>query len=100
MFGGEDELACTAKFRYRQADHEVTVRMTGTDEAEVVFKEPVRAVTPGQAVVFTEAKNASAAERLMMCLKTDNNFGMYKPGLWITPRSFSNGCRQCRRPFK
>ena len=26
--------------------------MTGTDEAEVVFKEPVRAVTPGQAVVF------------------------------------------------
>lgn len=52
VFGGEEELNCTAKFRYRQADHEVTVRMTGTDEAEVVFKEPVRAVTPGQAVVF------------------------------------------------
>ncbi len=43
---------CTAKFRYRQPDQPVTVHLTGTDECEVVFDEPQRAVTPGQAVVF------------------------------------------------
>src|SRR5690606_7334034 len=44
---------CTAKFRYRQADTGVTVHMNedGTS-ATVEFDEPVRAITPGQAVVF------------------------------------------------
>lgn len=44
---------CTAKFRYRQADTSVTVHMNedGTS-ATVEFDEPVRAITPGQAVVF------------------------------------------------
>ena len=44
---------CTAKFRYRQADTGVTVYLNedGTT-ATVEFDEPVRAITPGQAVVF------------------------------------------------
>ncbi|MGB6177830.1 tRNA 2-thiouridine(34) synthase MnmA [Carnobacterium sp.] len=44
---------CTAKFRYRQADTAVTVHLNedGTT-AKVDFDEPVRAITPGQAVVF------------------------------------------------
>ena len=44
---------CTAKFRYRQADTGVTVHMNedGTS-ASVEFDEPVRAITPGQSVVF------------------------------------------------
>lgn len=44
---------CTAKFRYRQADTGVTVHMNedGTS-ATVEFDEPVRSITPGQAVVF------------------------------------------------
>ncbi|KRK74395.1 tRNA 2-thiouridine(34) synthase MnmA [Lacticaseibacillus nasuensis] len=46
------EFHVTAKFRYRQPDVGVTVRMTGTDTATVEFDEPVRAITPGQAVVF------------------------------------------------
>lgn len=46
------ELTCTAKFRYRQEDHRVKVKMTGEQEAMVFFEEPVRAITPGQAVVF------------------------------------------------
>ncbi|MBM7691874.1 tRNA-specific 2-thiouridylase [Peribacillus deserti] len=46
------EFSCTAKFRYRQEDNEVTVRITGENSAEVVFEKPIRAVTPGQAVVF------------------------------------------------
>lgn len=47
------EFHCTAKFRYRQADTGVTVKMNddGTS-ATVIFDEPVRAITPGQAVVF------------------------------------------------
>lgn len=47
----EFELTCTAKFRYRQPDVAVKVKVQG-DEAIVEFSEPVRAITPGQAVVF------------------------------------------------
>ncbi|TLQ41069.1 tRNA 2-thiouridine(34) synthase MnmA [Ruoffia tabacinasalis] len=44
---------CTAKFRYRQQDVEVKVEIDAeADFATVYFKEPVRAITPGQAVVF------------------------------------------------
>ncbi|WP_409251469.1 tRNA 2-thiouridine(34) synthase MnmA [Bacillus sp. SCS-153A] len=46
------EFECTAKFRYRQEDHEVKVQLLEDNKAKVIFKEPVRAVTPGQAVVF------------------------------------------------
>ncbi|MGO3114293.1 tRNA 2-thiouridine(34) synthase MnmA [Enterococcus pseudoavium] len=46
------EFKCTAKFRYRQQDEPVTVRLLEGDRAEVIFDDPVRAITPGQAVVF------------------------------------------------
>ncbi|MFV0557874.1 MAG: tRNA 2-thiouridine(34) synthase MnmA [Enterococcus sp.] len=46
------EFKCTAKFRYRQQDVPVTVRLLDGERAEVIFDEPVRAITPGQAVVF------------------------------------------------
>ena len=46
------ELAVTAKIRYNHPGARAVVRRTGPDEAEVIFDEPVRAVTPGQAVVF------------------------------------------------
>ncbi|HIY57119.1 MAG TPA: tRNA 2-thiouridine(34) synthase MnmA [Candidatus Tetragenococcus pullicola] len=46
------EFTCTAKFRYRQKDTPVTVRMTDDSHVEVIFDQPVRAITPGQAVVF------------------------------------------------
>lgn len=46
------EFRCTAKFRYRQQDVPVTVRLLGDDQAEIIFDTPARAVTPGQAVVF------------------------------------------------
>lgn len=45
------DFHCTAKFRYRQADVGVTVHLDG-DNAHIVFDEPVRAITPGQAVVL------------------------------------------------
>lgn len=43
---------CAAKFRYRQPDNQVTVEVMDNQKVKVVFKEPIRAVTPGQAVVF------------------------------------------------
>ena len=46
-----ETFSCTAKFRYRQPDTKVTVQLRG-GEAIVTFDEPVRAVTPGQAVVL------------------------------------------------
>ncbi len=45
-------FACTAKFRYRQPDQAVTVRLQSPDACRVTFAQPQRAITPGQAVVF------------------------------------------------
>jgi tRNA-uridine 2-sulfurtransferase len=42
----------TAKFRYRQPDMGVTVHVMEDETLHVVFDEPQRAITPGQAVVF------------------------------------------------
>ncbi len=47
-----EPLHCTAKFRYRQKDSGVTVYSIGNGKVRVVFDEPERAITPGQAVVF------------------------------------------------
>lgn len=52
-----ETFKCTAKFRYRQADVGVTVKLNrDADTAVVVFDEPARAVTPGQAVVFYDGE--------------------------------------------
>lgn len=50
------EFKCTAKFRYRQADNKVTVKVKKDGNVEVVFDEPIRSVTPGQAVVFYDGE--------------------------------------------
>ena len=49
-----NEFECTAKFRYRQQDTKVRVVFQEGDKtkAMVYFEKPVRAITPGQAVVF------------------------------------------------
>lgn len=46
------EIHCMAKFRYRQADQPVVIRLLENNAAHVYYKETVRAVTPGQAAVF------------------------------------------------
>lgn len=50
----EDGKSLIAKIRYSHKGEECTVYKAGTDQARVVFKKPVRAITPGQAVVFYE----------------------------------------------
>lgn len=47
-----DSIRCTAKFRYRQPDQGVTVYKRENGLYEVVFDQPQRAITPGQAVVL------------------------------------------------
>ena len=52
-----EEFHCTAKFRYRQQDIGVTVKLSqDKTQATVIFDEPVRAITPGQAVVFYDGQ--------------------------------------------
>lgn len=45
-------FTCTAKFRYRQKDSQVTVTRLEDGNVNVEFAEKTRAITPGQAVVF------------------------------------------------
>ncbi|MBJ6362989.1 tRNA 2-thiouridine(34) synthase MnmA [Paenibacillus sp. GCM10012307] len=50
-------LSCTAKFRYRQPDQDVTITL-GEDSStvDVVFAQHQKAITPGQAVVFYDGE--------------------------------------------
>lgn len=45
-------LRCAVKTRYRQQDIPCQVTPLGDDQVEVIFDEPVAAVTPGQSAVF------------------------------------------------
>ena len=47
-----ESFSCTAKSRYRQEDQECTVKTLEDGSTQVTFKEPQRALTPGQYVVF------------------------------------------------
>ncbi|SJZ72086.1 tRNA-specific 2-thiouridylase [Pilibacter termitis] len=50
------KFRCTAKFRYRQQDEGVEVTLLDDNKALVTFDRPVRAITPGQAVVFYDGE--------------------------------------------
>lgn len=46
------EFSCMAKFRYRQPDQGVKVLVDDSGSTQVIFDQPQKAITPGQAVVF------------------------------------------------
>ncbi len=48
----EEELEVTAKIRYRAKEAEAKIIQVQEDKVKVVFKEPQRAITRGQSVVF------------------------------------------------
>lgn len=50
------QFNCTAKFRYRQEDSPVKVELRQDGTAYIEFVEPVRAITPGQAVVLYDGE--------------------------------------------
>jgi tRNA-specific 2-thiouridylase len=48
----DEPLRCRAKIRYKHLEQPCTVTQTDSDEMQVVFDEPQRAITDGQAVVL------------------------------------------------
>lgn len=48
----QGEFRCSAKIRYRQAEQRAAVIPTGADSIHIIFDEPQRAITPGQAAVL------------------------------------------------
>lgn len=50
------EFTCSAKTRYRQEAAECTLKLIGKCGYHVVFKQPQRAITPGQSVVFYDGE--------------------------------------------
>ncbi len=58
LFNGKikDETHLFAKFRYRQKDLGVTIFNESEDIIKVIFDEPYKAITPGQAAVFYDGE--------------------------------------------
>lgn len=50
--GPDAPYECMAKTRYRQSDQACRITRIDQDNCEVTFKQPQRAVTPGQSIVF------------------------------------------------
>ncbi|MCR4430538.1 MAG: tRNA 2-thiouridine(34) synthase MnmA [Tepidanaerobacteraceae bacterium] len=48
----KSEMQVSAKIRYNFAEQPAKIQPYGTDKVKVIFSEPQKAVTPGQAVVF------------------------------------------------
>ncbi|HWO74756.1 MAG TPA: tRNA 2-thiouridine(34) synthase MnmA [Bacillus sp. (in: firmicutes)] len=62
---------CTAKFRYRQPDHPVTVHVMDENTVKVEFHGSVRAVTPGQSVVFYNGEECLGGGTIDQVMKND-----------------------------
>lgn len=61
----EDGMRFKAKIRYAHAGTDCLVYRTGADEIRCEFAEPVRAVTPGQAVVFYQGEYVAGGGRII-----------------------------------
>ena len=57
-------MRCTVKTRYRQTDIPCTVKALDAERIEVIFDEPVAAVTPGQSAVFYNGEVCASAAAL------------------------------------
>ncbi|WLR46175.1 tRNA 2-thiouridine(34) synthase MnmA [Halobacillus litoralis] len=66
-----ESFKCTAKFRYRQEDSGVTVYPMEDGTWKVMFDEPERAITPGQAVVFYDGEVCLGGATIDVVLKQD-----------------------------
>ncbi|MFC2948445.1 tRNA 2-thiouridine(34) synthase MnmA [Virgibacillus sediminis] len=64
-------FTCTAKFRYRQQDSEVTVELLDDNKVHVKFAEKQRAITPGQAVVFYDGEVCMGGGTIDKVIKDD-----------------------------
>ncbi|KMT20898.1 tRNA 2-thiouridine(34) synthase MnmA [Clostridium cylindrosporum] len=73
----ENEFNSTAKFRYRQPDQGVKVKPITKDTALVIFDEPQRAITPGQAVVFYDGDKCLGGGFIDAYFKTERDLQEY-----------------------
>ncbi len=65
----QTKFECFAKFRYRQADQQVTAEIIG-DNVKLTFKEPQRAITQGQfAVLYDSQENCLGGGEINEILK-------------------------------
>lgn len=71
----QGEFDCTAKFRYRQKDNDVSLHFIDDSTVYVTFKNPVKSVTPGQAAVFYQGD---------VCLGGGTIEKVYKDGKELT----------------
>ncbi|SFE27619.1 tRNA 2-thiouridine(34) synthase MnmA [Alteribacillus iranensis] len=71
-----EPITCTAKFRYRQPDQEVTVYPEENGETRIIFSEPQRAITPGQSVVLYDGDTCLGGGTIEKALKTRESVGM------------------------
>lgn len=69
---------CTIKVRYRQPDQNVTVNMQDDGGCEVIFDQPIRAVTPGQSVVFYDKEVCLGGGTIEQVIKDEQRLGLYK----------------------
>lgn len=67
----QEVFTCTAKFRYRQQDSTVDVKLKDNNEVKVVFHDKERAVTPGQAVVFYDGEKCLGGGTIDVILKDE-----------------------------
>ena len=70
-------ITCTAKTRYRQADQDCTVENIVNGLASVRFRQPQRAITPGQSVVFYDGDTCLGGGTIVTCEALAENRGQY-----------------------
>lgn len=63
-------VALDVQVRYRHTPVKARVRAVGSNRAEVLFDEPVKAITPGQAAVFYEGDRVFGGGTIMRALGT------------------------------
>ncbi|WP_249871006.1 tRNA 2-thiouridine(34) synthase MnmA [Oceanobacillus saliphilus] len=68
----KETFTCTAKFRYRQKDSAVTVKLQDDGKVFVEFAESERAITPGQAVVFYDGEVCLGGGTIDEIIKNDH----------------------------
>ncbi|MDO4487847.1 MAG: tRNA 2-thiouridine(34) synthase MnmA [Eubacteriales bacterium] len=61
----EKEFRCSAKIRYRQKEQPATVTPLEDGTVKIVFDEPQRAITPGQAVVLYDGDTVLGGGRIL-----------------------------------
>ncbi len=69
----EDRMTCTAKFRYRQKDHSITLKKISENEVECIYPQGVSSVTPGQEAVFYDGEVVLGGGVIDQVFQNDEN---------------------------